>query len=208
MDTCIHIDNNIINSLPYELIELILDKLPFDVLLKCQYSPIVEKFIKTKYFSFNNIFKNMEFLMKNNYYSKISSYTFKYAAMIVDTFMSIINDNGGLVKNKYYNGEPTNLFLLRIKNKETTFSELISKFVDNDKESDGKCFGYSGWMRTVYLRNNLINKFEYMFRMSAYVLPYESIEIIKIYYPNGYDKKINGIDYKSPHEETIMIKFL
>ena len=113
-----------------------------------------------------------------------------------------------MVKNKYYNGEPTNLYLLRIKNKETTFWELISKFVDNDKESDGKCFGYSGWRRIVYLRNELINKLEYIFRMSAYIYPYESIEIIKINYPNGYDKTINGIDYTSPHEETIITKFL
>jgi hypothetical protein len=207
MDTCIH-NENIINILPNELIELVLDKLPLDILLKCKESPIVENFIKTKYLSLNNIFKNMKILMKNNYYLNFSCYTFKYAAMIVDAYMSTINSNGGLVKNKYYNGEPINLYLLRIKNKDTTFWELISKFVDNDKESEGKCFGYSGWLRTVYLRQELINRIEYAFRSCAYLHPFDIIEIVKINYPNGYDKSINGIDYKSPHEETIMIKFL
>jgi hypothetical protein len=207
MDICIH-DENIINFLPNELIELVLDKLPFDVLLKCKDNPIVDKFIKTKYLSFNNIFKNMEVLIKNNYYPNFISYTFKYAEMIADAYMSTINSNGGLVKNKYYNGEPISLYLLRIKNKDTTFFEVISKFVDSDRESDGKCFGYSGWLRIVYIRDNLINKFEYMIRMNAHIPPFESIEIIKINYPNGYNKTINGIDYNSPHEETIMIKFL
>jgi hypothetical protein len=34
------------------------------------------------------------------------------------------------------------------------------------------------------------------------------IEIIKINYPNGYDKNINGIDKSSPHEETVLMKYL
>ena len=207
MDKLIH-SENIISNLPIEVIELVLDKLPFDVLAKWHDVPVVKNFIKTKYLSFSNIFKYMAILIKNNYYMHFRNYTYEYATMITDAYMSIINNNGGLVKNKTYDGEPISLYLLRIKNKDTTFWELISKFVDNDKESDGKCFGYSGWYRIVYLQNELIKKLEYMFRTSAYVSPFTSIEIIKINYPNGYDKTINGIDYISPHEETIMIKFL
>jgi hypothetical protein len=150
----------------------------------------------------------MAVLMKNNYYPNLNYYTFKYTAMIVDAYMSTINSNGGLVKHKTYNGEPVDLYLLRIKCEKENIFELISKFVDNDKESEGKCFGYSGWQRIVYLRQELINRIEYAFRSSAYLHSFDSIEIVKINYPNGYNKTINGIDYNSIREETIMIKFL
>ncbi len=209
MDTSIHIDN--INNLPNELIELILDKVPINVLLDCKNCPVIENFVIKKYFSLKNILKNMKVLFNHiNYVNTVIKYNIDYATMIVDAYMSIVNSNGGLVKNKTYNGEPVDLFLLRFKDKDTTRIEFISKFVDNDVESDGKCFGYTGWLRHVYIRQNLINKFEYLFRFSANsnTEPYESIEIIKINYPNGYNKNINGVDYISEHKETIMVKFL
>lgn len=206
MATSINIDN--INRLPIELIELILIKMPIQTLLDCNNCPIIENFIIKNYLSLNNILKNMKVLLSHKKYAAIViNYNKKYVEMIVDAFMSIIDSNGGLVKQMDYNGEPVDLFLLRFKGKGDCY-ELISKFVDNDEESDGKCFGYTGWLRTVYLRHILINKLTHLFRINSFIPPYESIEIIKINYPNGYNKSINGIDYISEHKETIMIKFL
>jgi hypothetical protein len=206
MDSLIHIDN--INNLPNEMVELILDNMPIQTLLDCNNCPVIENYIIKKYFSLNNILKNMKVLIRHrNYTPIVRKYNIKYVTMIVDAFMSIINNNGGLVKNKDYNGEPVDLYLLRFKSKSNCF-ELISKFVDNDKESDGKCFGYIGWNRHLYIYHDLINKLEYMFRINTITPPYESIEIIKINYPNGYNKSIDGIDYISEHKETIMIKFI
>ncbi len=207
MDTLIHIDN--INILPSELIDLILDKVPIQTLLDCNNCSIVENFVIKKYLSLNNILKHMKELINHrNYIRIVINYNYKHVERIVDYYMSTINSNGGLVKHKNYNGEPVDLYLLRFKSKRDNNFELISKFVDNDKQSDGKCFGYSGWLRTVYLRQELINRIEYAFRSCAYLHPFETIEIVKINYPNGYDKSINGIDYMSEHKETIMVKFL
>ncbi len=197
-----------IYDLPKELIEIILDKMPLDKLLDIINCPIIENYVVKKYLSLNNILNNMKQLIYHkNYREFVFEHNMKYATMITDYYMSIIDSNGGLIKNKHYNGEPVDLYLLKFKNKDRCV-ELISKFVDNDIQSDFKCFGYSGWKRNVYLRQDLINKIEYMFRLTACLSPYESIEIIKIHYPNGYDKHINGIDYTSKHIETIIKKFL
>ncbi len=198
----------LINDLPNELIEVILDKMPLDKLLDIIKCPIIENYIVKKYLSLNNILNNMKQLIYHtNYRALVYKYNIKYATMITDYYMDIINCNGGLIKNKNYNGEPVDLYLLKIKNNDRCV-ELISKFVDNDTQSDFKCFGYSGWKRNVYLRQDLINKIEYMFRLNSCLSPYESIEVIKIHYPNGYDKTINGIDISSKHVETIIKKFL
>ena len=207
MDTLIHIDNNIINSLPNELIELVLENVPFKLLIKCRDIPIIDEYINKKYFSLENIFKHMQYLVKNHFYI-CHEYNFKHATIIIDKFMSIIDNNGGLIKKKTHDGQPIEMYLLRIKNKKTTTFELINKFDDDNMDTTGSYFGHSRSLHYVYDRINLINKLEYSFRFSGYSSPYESIEIIKINYPNGYDKTINGIDYVSPHEEIIMIKFL
>jgi hypothetical protein len=208
MDASMDIAN--IKCLPNELLELILDKIPIQTLLDCNNCTIIDNYVIKKYLSLNNILKyQKELINHKNYVRIVINYNFKHVERIVDYYMSIINSNGGLVKHKNYNGEPVDMFLLRFKcHNENNCFELISKFVDNDKESEGKCFGYSGWLRTVYLRQELINRIEYLFRSCAYLSPFESIEIVKINYPNGYNKSINGIDYISEHKETIMIKFI
>ncbi len=209
MDSLIHKVNNYnISNLPIELIESILDEMPLDKLLDCNNCPIIENYVAKKYLSLNYIFKHMKSLIRHkNYREKVWNLNIKNAAVITDYYMNIINSNGGLVKHKTYNGEPIDLYILKFKY-DTRCLEFISKFVDNDVQSQCKCFGYSGWERTVYLRQELINKIEYSFRSCAYLPPLTSIEIIKIHYPNGYDKTINGIDYSSPNTQTTIKKFL
>ena len=172
MDESIDIAN--IKCLPNELIELILDKVPIQTLLDCNNCTIIDNYVIKKYLSLNNILKHQKILINHkNYVRVVINYNFKHVGRIVDHYMSIINSNGGLVKHKNYNGEPVDLYLLRFKSKRDNNFELISKFVDNDKESEGKCFGYSGWLRTVYLRQELINRIEYLFRSCAYLSPFE-----------------------------------
>ena len=194
--------------LPMEIIYLILEKLPLEQLIASRECPIIDNFIIKKYLSINNIFKYVEVLMKYTYYRAIiNECNIKYATSIVDSYMLTINRNGGLIRNTYYNGKPINMYLLRIKSKDKCF-EIINKFVDTDAQSNGQCFGFSGWGRTVYNRTHLINKLECMFRMNAYINNnINSIEIIKINYPKGYDKTINGIDKISEHTETVYISF-
>jgi hypothetical protein len=198
-----------ISILPNEITELILEKLPLEQLIASRECLIINNFIIKKYLSINNIFKYVGVLMKYTYYRAIiNECNIRYATSIVDSYMLTINRNGGLIRNTYYNGEPINMYLLRIKSKDGCF-EIINKFVDTDAQSNGQCFGFSGWGRTVYNRTHLINKLECMFRMSAYSTNnLNIIEIIKINYPNGYDKNINGIDKSSPHEETVLMKYL
>lgn len=198
-----------LSILSNEITELILDKLPLEQLIELRDCPIIDNFIRVKYLSIKYIFKYREVLMKCTYYRAIINECYiRHATNIVDSYMLTINRNGGLIRNTYYNGAPINMYLLRIKRKDDCF-EIINKFVDTDEQSNGKCFGYSGWCRTVYNRTNLINKLECMFRMSTItsINTYESIEIIKINYPNGYDKNINGIDKSSEHTEIVLMKF-
>ena len=128
--------------------------------------------------------------------------------------MQTCEKSGHVISAIHYNSKQyyydSGFSQIRIKCKDECF-EIISKFVDTDAQSNGKCFGFSGWGRTVYNRTHLINKLECMFRMNAYINinnNINNIEIIKINYPKGYDKNINGIDNSSEHTETVLIKYL
>jgi hypothetical protein len=218
--------------LPQEIIINILKDVPIYAFRKCRdrkgnYFPIIDQFIKDKYISEEELFKSKNFLQldyllrKTIYKLSIEDMIKKLTLSYTQDYMKYVDDYGGIISySKYIKGTPVSLIIFRIKRIIWGRSDklIIGKytlFYDEEYYTDYNVglshshaqFPYhldyiwkrlSGMLEETILASSMYKKQE---------VHYESIEIVKMFYPHGFVIE-KTFDTDSPHEETVLMKYL
>jgi len=215
--------------LPQEIIINILKDVPIYAFRKCKdrkgnYFPIIDQFIKDKYISEEALFKSKNFLQldyllrKTIYKSSIDDIIKKLTLSYTQDYMKYVDEYGGIIsRSKYIKGTPVSLIIFRIKTFILGKSETLLIIGKYTLPYDEKYYEYyyvglshaqapyhldSIWkMLSGILEGTILSS---MYKKQE--VHYESIEIVKIFYPHGFviDKVF---DTDSPHEETVLMKY-
>lgn len=217
-------------SLPQEIINQILMLVPFHMFRKCKdekgdYFPIIDQFVKETYISEYAMFKTEYFLhldylfSETIYKSYIKDIVDKITLSYTHDFMKLIEEHRSIIKSdEYIDGTPVSLIVFCIKQLKfgKTIENLLVPRIIRGSDSFIK-YGAGGASFHQYCLDEIQKQLSSMLLLTIllvnkYVnkiceIQYKSIEIVKIFYPHGFDKQ-KFYDTTSPLEETVLIKYL
>ena len=207
------------DCLPQEIIIKIFKDIPIYAFRKCKdrqgnYFPIIDQFIKDMYISEEAIFKSENFkqidhlLRKTIYKSSIEDMIKKITLSYTQDYMKYVDDYGGIISySKYIKETPVSLIVFRFKGLKSGKSDevlIINKYCLTHGEDH---FSYSYDGESKYSGEKRYYLYTISNMLSHELIYYKSIEIVKIFYPYGC-VIAKPFDRSSPHEETILMKYL
>jgi hypothetical protein len=197
------------SSLPEEIKYKIFKYTPIEVIRNGKdyrgfYYPIIDKFIKDTYITEDALFdrKNIlpiEYLLRDPFYKlSVENLIYKITHSYIYDYMKLVNENGGMIIYEDYN-------------EKKPISLIVFRYVTSPWPDIYTTYNFMN----IYMHMHILNKHIvaqklmkgiYSNRTNPYFY-HTNIEIVKVFYPNGFDKTLE-FDNVSPRKETVLKRYL